>query len=216
VTSSPTTDTYLSLDDAFTFFNERLFGDRLPTCLITLQRHRSAYGYFWFEKFGQRREDESKVDEIALNPSHFRERTLEQSLSTLVHEMTHLEQHHFGKPSRNGYHNKQWGDYMKAVGLYPSSTGAPGGKETGQKVSHYIIDKGLFAQACRELLERGFSLDYVERLGDVKEAKKKDTSKTKFTCPQCEANAWAKLGIHLVCGDCETRMVCEGGEGEDD
>ena len=54
MTDTPTSQTYLSLDDAFTFFNERLFGNRLPTCLITLQRHRSAYGFFWCEKFGRR------------------------------------------------------------------------------------------------------------------------------------------------------------------
>jgi predicted SprT family Zn-dependent metalloprotease len=216
MTSSPTTETYLSLDDAFTFFNARLFENRLPVCLITLQRHRSAYGFFWCDKFNRRADTEDRVDEIALNPSHFRERTIEQSLSTLVHEMTHLEQHHFGKPSRNGYHNKAWGVLMKAVGLFPSSTGAHGGKETGQKVRHYVIERGLFATACRELLERGFSLDYVERLGDVKETKKRDTSKTKFTCPQCEANAWAKLDAHLVCGECDERMLSEGGEEGDD
>ena len=26
----------------------------------------------------------------------------------LVHEMAHLQQHHFGKPSRMSYHNKEW------------------------------------------------------------------------------------------------------------
>ena len=40
--------------------------------------------------------------------------------------MTHLEQAHFGKPSRNGYHNKEWADLMERVGLMPSDTGAPG------------------------------------------------------------------------------------------
>ena len=213
--TTPTSQTYLSLDDAFTFFNERLFSSRLPSCLITLQRHRSAYGFFWHEKFGRRSDTDDKIDEIALNPTHFRSRTLEQSLSTLVHEMTHLEQYHFGKPSRNGYHNKQWGEYMKAVGLYPSDTGQSGGKETGQKVSHYIMERGLFATACAELIEQGLSLDYVERLGDVVEKKKARESKTKYTCPQCEANAWAKPASHLICGDCDERMVSESGEEDD-
>src|SRR5262245_14971271 len=36
-----------------------------------------------------------------------------QILSTLVHEMVHGEQHHYGKPSRGGYHNKQWADWME-------------------------------------------------------------------------------------------------------
>ena len=55
--------------------------------------------YFAGGRFGTR-DGQEVTDEIALNPSHFRHRTTEQSLSTLVHEMTHLEQHHFGKPSR--------------------------------------------------------------------------------------------------------------------
>ena len=52
-----------------------------------------------------------------------------------MHEMAHLEQHHFGKPSRAGYHNKQWAGMMKAVGLIRSDTGAPGG-QNGRKESH--------------------------------------------------------------------------------
>jgi predicted SprT family Zn-dependent metalloprotease len=43
----------------------------------------------------------------------------------MTNEMAHLEQHHFGKPSRSGYHNKEWAGMMKAVGLIPSDTAAP-------------------------------------------------------------------------------------------
>src|SRR6202046_5767252 len=105
-TPNPTTKTYKSLADAFVFFNRRLFGGRLPTCLITMQRSKSAYGYFAGGRFGSK-DGRGITDEIGVNPSHFRERSTEQSLSTLVHEMAHLEQHHFGKPSRTGYHTKE-------------------------------------------------------------------------------------------------------------
>jgi predicted SprT family Zn-dependent metalloprotease len=158
----PTAKTYNSLDAAFDFFNDRLFGGRLPPCLITMQRSKKAYGYFAGGRFGAR--DGSQItDEIALNPSHFHERTTEQSLSTLVHEMTHLEQHHFGKPSRGGYHNAEWSRMMLAVGLIPSDTGAPGGRMVGQRVSHYIVEGGPFARACAELVGQGFDALYVER-----------------------------------------------------
>src|SRR5690242_13502110 len=121
--ANPTQRTYKTLDDAYRFFNEHLFGSHLPGCLITMQRSKKAYGYFAGNRFGSL--DGAEVtDEIALNPSHFHTRTTEQSLSTLVHEMTHLEQHHFGKPSRAGYHNKEWAGMMRAVGLIPSDTGA--------------------------------------------------------------------------------------------
>jgi hypothetical protein len=203
----PTAKTYNSLDAAFDFFNDRLFGGRLPPCLITMQRSKKAYGYFAGGRFGAR--DGSQItDEIALNPSHFHERTTEQSLSTLVHEMTHLEQHHFGKPSRGGYHNAEWSRMMLAVGLIPSDTGAPGGRMVGQRVSHYIVEGGPFARACAELVGQGFDALYVERWSEGGEAtrRKKAASKTRYTCPGCAANAWAKPDMHLVCGDCEERM----------
>jgi predicted SprT family Zn-dependent metalloprotease len=207
---TPTQRTYKTLDDAYRFFNERLFGGKLPGCLITMQRSKKAYGYFAGGRFASR-DGQEVTDEIALNPSHFRERTTEQSLSTLVHEMAHLQQHHFGKPSRTSYHNKEWAQMMRAVGLVPSDTGAPGGREVGQKVSHYIAEGGAFARACAELIRGGFDALYVERWsdGDAAKRKKKTASKTKYTCPACAVNAWAKPHTSLICGDCREEMEAE-------
>ena len=94
--ANPTAKTYAALNRAFDFFNDRLLGGELPACLVTLQRKNKAYGYFAGGRFGSK--DGAEItDEIALNPSHFKSRTDEQSLSTLAHEMAHLWQHHFGK-----------------------------------------------------------------------------------------------------------------------
>ena len=73
------------------------------------------------------------TDEIALNPAHFKGRSQREVFSTLVHEMVHLEQHHFGHPSRAGYHNREWVHWMERVGLIPSATGEPGGRQLGNK-----------------------------------------------------------------------------------
>lgn len=203
-TTDPTSGTYYGLTEAFAFFNAHLFSGRLPHCLITLQRRRKAYGYFANARFTAR--DGSQVtDEIALNPSHFAERSVEDTLSTLVHEMVHLQQEHFGTPSRSSYHNAQWAGLMRDVGLIPSATGAPGGKATGQRVSHYVEPGGRFARACAELigLHRGM-VPYVES-GDAAERgtrEKKAASKTRYTCPVCGVNAWAKPETRLACGVC--------------
>jgi predicted SprT family Zn-dependent metalloprotease len=210
--SNPTTRTYHGLSDAYDFFNTRLFGGTLPRCLITMQRKNKTYGYFARDRFGTR-DGEEITDEIALNPSHFRARTTEQSLSTLAHEMVHLWQHHFGeKKSRAGYHNKEWADKMEAIGLEPSDTSLPGGKRTGQRVSHYIRDGGPFHRACTELVKLGFIMPYVEMWGDDearKTRKKKAASKTKYTCPGCGLNAWAKPDLSLRCGACELELLAE-------
>jgi predicted SprT family Zn-dependent metalloprotease len=214
--TDPTRTTYDGLTEAYDFFNQRLFAGRLPRCLITMQRQRGAYGYFAGKRFGTR-DGEEVTDEIALNPAHFRSRTTEESLSTLAHEMCHLQQEHFGKPSRKAYHNKEWAGMMDAIGLIPSDTGAPGGKQTGQKVSHYIAGGGPFDRACRELIEQGFAVRYVELWSDEQARKKKAASKTKYTCPACGLNAWGKPDLNLVCGDCDERMEAEpADDGEDD
>src|SRR4051794_6742346 len=159
-----------------------------------MQRRSRTRGYFSGMRFGTRDGGEI-TDEIALNPACFRERTTEQILSTLVHEMTHLQQHHFGKPSRSGYHNKEWGRLMLAVGLVPSDTGKPGGRQVGQSVTHYIAENRPFAVACADLLRDGFDLLYVD-LRDGERDRGKAASKTKYTCPVCDLNAWGKPDIH--------------------
>ena len=37
---------------------------------------------------------------------------------------------------------------------------------------------------------------------------------TKFTCPGCGANAWAKEAIKLRCDECDQRMVAAGAKQE--
>ena len=168
--TDPTRTTYQGLTEAYDFFNERLFAGRLPRCLITMQRQKGAYGYFAGKRFGSR--DGAEVtDEIALNPAHFKSRTTEESLSTLAHEMCHLQQEHFGKPGRTSYHNKEWAGMMEAIGLIPSDTGAPGGKQTGQKVSHYIAGGGRFERACRRADRAGLRRALCRVVGRPGEAK---------------------------------------------
>ena len=202
IPQDPTTRNYTELTAAYDHFNAELFDRKLPPCLITMQRKNKALGYFAGGRFGTR-DGQEITDEIALNPTHFMGRTVKDVLSTLVHEMTHVEQHHFGKPTRPGYHNKQWAGLMRAVGLIPSNTGAPGGKDVGQQMTHYVEAGGRFERSCRALIDRGFTLPYVELWGDQDGKKaKKAASKTKYTCPECEANAWAKPGTSLICGAC--------------
>lgn len=199
---NPTKQTYDALNKAYEFFNRRLFDGTLPPCLVTLQRRNRAYGYFFGERFATR-DGKEVTDEIALNPRFFQDRTTEQSLSTLTHEMVHLRQHHFGKPSRAAYHNKEWAKMMMEVGLQPSTTGQPGGRTTGQTCSHYILPGDRFAVACAELLKSGCDITYVEVLHDESEAQRKRETKTKYTCPKCRLNAWAISGVIIFCGECE-------------
>jgi predicted SprT family Zn-dependent metalloprotease len=191
---------YQAFQEAYDFFNAELFSGSLPQVLVTLQRHAKARGYFSPERFSGRI-DKTAAHELAMNPDSFTGRTDEMILSTLAHEMAHVWQQTHGKPPRRSYHDRQWAAKMKEIGLQPSSTGEPEGKETGQKVSHYIIPGGAYAQAYAKLQATGFQLHW-QSAPESAQARAKKASKTKFTCPDCGQNAWAKAEALLICGVC--------------
>lgn len=198
----PTLDSYNALEVAYDFFNGQLFEGSLPRCCITLQRKANSRGFFAPQRFGNLNSADT-VHEIALNPSHFRERTPAEILSTLVHEMCHLQQEEQQPGSTRNYHDAEWGAMMRAVGLEPSATGEAGGRTTGQKMTHYVRKPGPFDSACKRLVtELRWQLAYVELWGDPVVAKAKAKSKTKYTCSACNVNAWAKPATLLICGAC--------------
>lgn len=163
---NPTAQAYSELQRAFDHYNAQLFDGQLPHCLITMQREKRTYGYFSSKRFVHRG-DKTTTDEIAINPSYFGVVPLLEILQTLVHEMAHAWQFHFGEPGRRGYHNKEWADKMEAIGLMPSSTGQPGGARTGEKMADYAIKGGRFMQATDELLATGFQVSWLDRFPPV-------------------------------------------------
>jgi hypothetical protein len=191
---------YQGFQKAFDFLNRELFAGSLPQVLVTLQRHANSRGYFSPERFKGRVEKQT-VHELALNPDTFTGRTDEMILSTLVHEMCHVWQETYGEPSRRGYHNRQWASKMREIGLQPTTTGAPGGMETGQAVTHYILPDGKYTKAFAKLAVTGFKLRW-QSLPFGTQGSAKKSSKNKFTCPECGQNAWAKPCASLICGVC--------------
>lgn len=191
---------YAGFQRAFDCFNAKLFGGSLPECLVTLQRVKRAKGYFWSEQFTARAGDGKTTDEIALNPDTFAGCDDRDILSTLVHEMAHLWQAHFGKPGRRGYHNAEWACKMRSLGLQPTDTGEPGGKETGERVTHMIVEGGPFAIGAAELLAGDFRLNWNATPAGPGKAKKQ--TRAKFVCPSCGLSVWGKPGARVACADC--------------
>lgn len=159
---APTPIVYKEWQAAWEFFNDRLFNGELPPCLITLHRHPKSKGYFSENRFVNH--DGETTSEIAMNPEYFAMASQKSVLSTLAHEMTHQWQAVFGKDkSRVSYHNTEWADKMTAIGLESSTTGMPGGKRTGEKVTHYIVQGGPFDVFCDELLATGDFVSWFDR-----------------------------------------------------
>lgn len=207
-TQSLSLEEYKLLDDAYNFFNKKLFSDTLPPCMIVLHRRRNARGYFHAERYFDKSSKSKKVqsiDELAMNPDDF-DRPDISILSTLVHEMAHVWRHRCSdkKPSRGGYHDKVWANKMEEIGLMPSSTGAEGGKKTGQKVTHYIIKSGKFETLCLSFLKgRKIQLSSFP-MPSLSESKGKN--KIKYSC-SCGINIWGKPNLDISCNQCNESFV---------
>ena len=72
-------------------------------------------------------------------------------------------------------------------------------------MSHYILPAGRFAAAYAKLQKTGFKLHW-QSTEPTKERERSKKSKTKFTCPRCGLNAWAKPDATLDCHACAVLM----------
>jgi hypothetical protein len=231
-----TTVQFKTLDDLYQYYNKALFGGSLAECIVNMSRHNNTYGFFAAGRWKSREKGEEKTaHEISINPDYL-DRPFEEWHATLVHEMAHLWQQDFGHPSRAAYHNKEWAWKMRELGLIPSSTGKPGGKETGQFVSHYIDPGGAFIGAFGRLAQEDLEalrLKYLPAFprkepeprkrkpgpeegagggageggeGEAAGTAGPYTSKNKYSCP-CGCNVWGKPGLKIVCGECGGAFV---------
>jgi hypothetical protein len=212
--TAPTPEAYGSFQQAFDWFNKTLFDNEpVPPLLVTLVRGKSFRGYFSRRRFS--RIDGEIVHELAMNPDCFVDDR--DILSTFVHELVHAWQEHYGKPGRGKYHNRGFANRMKEIGLFPSSTGQPGGEETGDRISHYIIEGGKFDLAFQEFQGKGFKILW----GPVKKSESphivaslpspssdpaapeeyETGGRVKYEC-KCGNHVWGKAGLEIQCKVC--------------
>lgn len=164
---TPTEESYRPFEEAYSFFNQRLFGGELPDCLITFQRQKRIMGYVSLERWVNNQQEYKH--ELAINPEYFANYPLIEICQTLCHEMVHVWQSKFGTPGRRGYHNREWAEKMIAIGLMPSTTGEPGGEIVGEHVADYILADGAFKAAFDELTATGFQLTWMDRYPVVRQ-----------------------------------------------
>jgi len=204
--ATPTMAQFGNYQKAFDYFNRELFVGKLPQCMLNLSRAAKVRGFYWparWENAGEKKEGEpTKLAEISLNPDELH-RPAKLSMSTLVHEMAHHWQEIFGKPSRSGYHNLEWAHKMISLGLYPSSTGEPGGKMVGDKVTHYIVENGPYERAFNKI-PQDILLPWSSFASE--KPKQKKPSKNPYQCPVCQSKVWGRPGMSIICGECDEAM----------
>lgn len=223
----PTKKFYGLFQYLFDYYNGHHFGSEIKDPIIVITRRKNVAGYYIYQKWFHMKENET--DELALNPDMFLKYPLLEIGQTIVHEMCHAWQFHYGTPSYRAYHNREWADKMISVGLMPTDTGSPGGKATGFRMDDYPIRGGEFLKVSEELINseifaglyyennpgifRDIDTDapLFEQIKDLSlapsptEIRDKKT-KVKYSC-SC-ANLWGRPGLDVHCNSCGEDM-CE-------
>lgn len=235
---TPTIEQFKAFEGAYQYFNRMLFGKKLPDVILNFSRKQQVAGFvapFRWRQSTKAKGSNGSVHELSINPEILA-MPLEYVYSTLVHEQCHIWQFEHGKPSRFGYHNKEWVRKMEAVGLVPSDTGMVGGNKLGQNMSHYPKKKGNFLKTFKKLPEK-FKLPFLSTEGEewlpellkpldldfvtreespvtefdwnfkLPKRPKSNRAKRKYTCPSCRMNLWGKPDLNVVCGDCDKQLL---------
>lgn len=212
--SEPTLLQFGALNEAFKYFNENLFDNKLPLPVLVLCKSlRKSYGSYsyqtWIDNCG------NKFDQININPKFLSKSSAKEIYSTLVHEMVHLWQFNFTDKTKNGYHDKQFAQAMLRIGLQTSNTGEIGGKTTGQRMSDYILEDGKFAEAFSKMPKK-FVLPFIHShfkgsdnvvTSEVDNIIVNAKNKVKYRCPSCEMAVWGKSNLKIECMNCKKMLL---------
>lgn len=193
----PTLEQFSAYHHAWAYFNDRLFDGTLSSCLLNFSRKAKARGFFSPDRWAK---GEATTHEISLNPDVLGRPVIE-TMGTLVHEMVHQWQQEFGSPPRRCYHNREWAAKMEEVGLIPSDTGEPGGKKTGQSMTHYIDPAGRFQQAF-DAMPAEYLIPWRSH-APSKATPSPTSSKTKYSCRRCGAAIWGGRRLQVLCLNCD-------------
>jgi hypothetical protein len=181
---------YANVQVLFDWLNSRLFDGRLPQSLLLLYHHEHELGRFVVRRSRGKGGIPSERYEISLNVD-LHKRGERDLASTLLHEMVHLETHLAGKVESRRCHSKGWAERMVRVGLCPTHTGRPGGRQTGQSMTHLIVEGGAFDKAWKALVATGWRLRGSPPAGA-----------RRFVCARCGQAATGEPRARLMCGAC--------------
>ena len=193
------------LEKMFRELNKHYFAGKLPEPIISLKKTPSAYGHITCSKVWQAG-GENKY-EINISSATL-DRPIEETASTLLHEMVHEYCMETGikDTSNNGvYHNKRFKAMAEAHGLEVEHHPKYGWTITspGIELLDFIEQQGW---QDLQMVEGVSLLDVLGTLPKGGSRTKKPSSTRKYICPKCGNSCRATKVINLICGDCMEQM----------
>lgn len=197
---------YEVLYKAFGLFNEHYYDNELPNCMITLQKKRdNNLGSFITEPIWFNKNSDDEIYEININPINMN-REPSEILGTLNHEMVHYycTLHNIKDVKSGGKHTIEYKNVCESHGLNCELDEDKGYNQTSLNEESIELVKDLIEE---------YKNDFLYMFVEKKPVKK---SQFKFTCPQCGAKIYGKVGTDVYCGQCGVQLEMEQVEEDDE
>ena len=200
------------LEKMFRVLNAYYFNGEIEEPVITIQSTPRAYGHVTVAKAWTKGLDGEQRRELNIGAGTL-DRPIENIVSTLLHEMTHLFNLQNGVQdcSRGGtYHNARFKAAAEAVDLKISYDKRIGWSitEPTEALIDFIIAQGW--NDIRMNRNEGFSAIGIGGKGTSGTGTpitKRPTSTRKVACPCCGQSVRATKRVNIICGDCMEKMI---------
>lgn len=196
-------DLQIIMQGMFSRINEHFFDNELEKVVITFEAGYKKGAYGWIRNIKDWKQGQAERYNINISADYL-DRSKEQIISTLIHEMCHLYalQKEIKDTSRSGiYHNKKFKEIAESHGLNVLEADKIGWSITSLKP---------------ETVEW---LKYNCNFGEIKIYKKKPLvadkaatpkqSSRKYVCPCCGLIVRATKECSIKCMDCDEKMKIE-------
>jgi hypothetical protein len=195
-------NTIIELEKAFDFFNKEFYENKLirPVILVQSAKKRNSLGTCSCCPIWENKDDKTKNNYEITISAEFLNRTLDEILATLLHEMVHLycSQNEIKDTSNNCvYHNKKFKEEAEKRGLIINHKKTIGWSVT--KLNEATID---LIKKC-SINDKVFDYYRNSCLGP---AKKPSKPMFKYSCPKCGLKISHYKEVKLICGNCNVEL----------
>lgn len=196
-------DLQIIMQGMFSRINEHFFNKELEKVVITFEAGFKKGAFGWINTVKDWKQGQKERYNINISADYL-DRSREQIISTLMHEMCHLYalQNDIKDTSRSGiYHNKKFKKIAEEHGLNVLEADKIGWSVTSLKpeTAEWLQDNCNFGEItiCKK-----------KPLVADKIATPKQSSR-KYVCPCCGLIVRATKECSLICGDCKKEMRIE-------
>ena len=193
-----------ALQAAFNAINRDFYGGELEKVIITVKEGKKKSAFSWIEKAKNWKQNGVDRHEINISADYIGERTVAETITTLMHEMAHLYnlQHEIKDTTRSGlYHNKEFKKTAEAHGLKVEQVDKIGWNLT------------TATPTTIEWIKKNIP---IKSFGVYKRAAEKDPTATKtkqsmrkYVCPTCGLIARLTKDAGIICAECKELMIFE-------